>query len=253
MGQSIFITGGTTGIGLALAETYLKRGCRVGVCGRDLKKLDENFKRQFGQLLHTYEVDVTDLSELKNAVRDFVQKAGGSLDMMVANAGRSVGTKSAIPNFDDARDVLNINIMGVVNAFDAAMEFMAPAKKGHLVCIASVAGFVGLPGASAYSASKAAVLRYCESLSIDLKSQGIKVSAVCPGFIDTPLTRRNRHAMPFIMPAEEAAKRIVKAMDCGCELYVFPKRMKALIFILDKMPRWLYRKLLGFKFPLYQK
>jgi short-subunit dehydrogenase len=241
--MNIFITGGTTGIGLALAELYLKEGHRVGICGRNLSKFPSEIRAKYKQL-YCYEVDVTKREELARAVFDF---AGDDLDMMIANAGRSVGSKSKIPVFGVSNEVIDINVKGVLNAFDIALSTMLPRKKGHLVATASVAGFVGLPGAAAYSASKAAVLKLCESYHIDLKRQGINVTAIAPGFVDTPLTRKNNHKMPFLMGADRAAMMIKKAIEKKKALYIFPWQMKFVMTILDKMPRAWYRKLMGIK------
>jgi short-subunit dehydrogenase len=167
--------------------------------------------------------------------------------MIIANAGRSVGAKSKTPQFSVANDIIDINVKGVLNTFEAALELMMPKKKGHLVATASVAGFMGLPGAGAYSASKAAVLKLCESYSLDLKRYGINVSAIAPGFIDTPLTKQNNHKMPFLMSSEKAAKLIKRALEKKKVLYVFPLRMKIIVAILEKMPRSWYRKLMGLK------
>jgi len=146
-----------------------------------------------------------------------------------------------------ANDIIDINVKGVLNTFEFALELMLPKKKGHLVATASVAGFMGLPGAGAYSASKAAVLKLCESYSIDLKRSGINVTAIAPGFIDTPLTQQNNHKMPFIMSSDKAARLIKRALEKKKVLYVFPLRMKIIVAILDKMPRSWYRCLMGSK------
>ena len=240
---NIFITGGTTGIGLALAKLYLEEGHRVGVCARNLEKFPLEIRNKY-KLLKCYEVDVVNREALRAAIFDF---ANGDLDMIVANAGRSVGVKSKTPQFSAANDIIDTNVKGVLNTFEAALELMLPKKKGHLVATASVAGFVGLPGAGAYSASKAAVLKLCESYSIDLKRSGIDVTAIAPGFIDTPLTQKNNHKMPFLMSAEKAAKLIKRALEAKKVLYVFPLRMKIVLTILEKMPRSWYRCLMGLK------
>ncbi|MFA6236506.1 MAG: SDR family NAD(P)-dependent oxidoreductase [Bacteriovorax sp.] len=241
--MNIFITGGTTGIGLALAKLYLEEGHRVGICGRNIEKFPVEIKNKY-RLLKCYQVDVVNREELRHAIHDF---AGNDLDIIYANAGRSVGAKSKTPEFSVANDIIDINVKGVLNTFEIALEMMMPKKKGHLVATASVAGFMGLPGAGAYSASKAAVLKLCESYSIDLKKVGIHVSAIAPGFIDTPLTQQNNHKMPFIMSSEKAARLIKRAIEKKKALYVFPLRMKIIVAILDKMPRSLYRFIMGFK------
>lgn len=247
--MNIFITGGTTGIGLALAKLYLEEGHRVGICARNLSKFPTEIRNKYKQL-HCYEVDVTKREELYNAIHDF---SPVELDMVIANAGRSVGVKSKTPQFSVANEIIDINVKGVLNTFDIALEIMLPRKKGHLVATASVAGFMGLPGAGAYSASKAAVLKLCESYSLDLKRHGIHVSAIAPGFVDTPLTQKNNHKMPFLMSAEKAAKLIKRALEKKKVLYVFPFRMKIVVSILDKMPRSLYRMLMNLKFLNYSE
>jgi len=239
----IFITGGTTGIGLSLALEYIKRGHHVGICGRDLSKLGPDLLKS-NPNLKAYKVDVLDYQSLESAVEEF---CGKNLDMMIANAGRSVGSKTKIPNFEIANEVIDINVKGVLNTFDVALKRMLPRKSGHLVATASVAGLVGLPGAAAYSASKSAVLKICESYQLDLKNFGIHVTAILPGFIDTPLTRKNSHKMPFLMDSETAALKIIKAIESKKVRYIFPWQMKVVMTALEKMPRGLYRFFMGSK------
>ena len=241
--MNIFITGGTTGIGLALAKLYLEEGHHVGICARSLEKFPVEIKNKY-KLLKCYQVNVVNREELRAAIIDF---AAGDLDLVIANAGRSVGAKSKTPQFSIANDIIDINVKGVLNTFEIALELMMPKKKGHLVATASVAGFIGLPGAGAYSASKAAVLKLCESYAIDLKKFGISVTALAPGFVDTPLTQKNNHKMPFIMNAEKAARLIKRAIEKKKVLFVFPFRMKIIVMLLDKMPRCWYRFLMGIK------
>lgn len=248
MRESVFITGGTSGLGLALARLYDQAGFSVAVCGRDLTKLNPSERENF----QCYEVDVTKSEDLIAAVDDFVARKG-RLDIMIASAGRSVGSKSKVPRFDVAREVIAINVFGVINAFEAACKYMLPQKRGQLVAISSVAGFVGLPGASSYSASKAAVTIYCESLMLDLKDQGITTSVICPGFVDTPLTKKNNHSMPFLMSAEKAAVIMKKAVDQKQALTIFPWPMKLIITLLNKMPRRCYRFLMQLKLLNYSR
>ena len=237
--KKIFITGGTSGIGLNLAKLYLKAGYLVGICGRDLSKVPEEIIEN--DLMKLYECDVIDREKLRSVVKDF---ADNHLDIMVANAGVSVGNKTKIPEFSSARKLIETNVIGTLNAFEIALDLMLPQKEGHLVAIASVAGLVGVPKAAAYSASKAAIIKLCESYSIDLKEDGIVVTTIAPGFIDTPLTQKNNHKMPFIMSAEKAGKLIFRAINQRKVLYIFPFSMKLLMYILDRMPRFIYRWLM---------
>ena len=241
MPLNIFITGGTSGIGLELAKLYVASGNRVGICGRDISKTPPELLEKYNHLLKAYECSVTDRKILMDAVADFSE---GSLDVMIANAGISVGKKTKRPDFNVSRHIFETNALGVLHTFEAALSIMLAQGKGHLVGISSVAALVGLPGASAYSASKACVLRLCESYTLDLKDQGIAVSCICPGFIETPLTRKNDHSMPFLLSAEEGARRIKKAIDKQKVLYVFPWQMKIIMTLLEKMPRFLYRFLM---------
>ncbi len=249
--MKVFITGGTTGIGFELAKSYLYEGHVVAICGRDLMKLPQGFQEQFPNL-YTYQLSVTDAEALRKVIREFSDRTEEpGLDIMVANAGRSHGSKSRLPDFDISRDIIEVNVVGVLNAFGPAVEVMLEQKKGLLVAIASVAGFVGLPGASAYSASKAAVVTLCESYHLDLKSQNIDVTCICPGFIDTPLTRQNNHAMPWLMPVEKAVIKIRKAIEKRKAFYLFPWQMKWVILLLSRMPRRWYRFIMQMPFANY--
>jgi len=244
--KSIFITGATTGIGFELAKLYVKEGYRVGVCGRDLSKLADPYRSRFS----CYEVSVTDEQKLRESIEDF---AKGGLDIIMANAGISHGSKTKMPNFAATRRIFDINVYGVFNTFAPAIDIFAKQGHGHLVATASVAGFVGLPGAAAYSASKAAVISLCESYCLDLKGAGIDVTTICPGFIDTPLTQKNDHSMPFLMPVEKGARKIKNAIDKKKKLYVFPWQMALVIHTLRRMPRSCYRFIMQLPFANYSK
>lgn len=241
--MKVFITGGTSGIGLELAKLYLNEGATVGVCGRDLSKIPKEIEIQ--KNIRLYELDIKNRDSVDDAITDF---AKDGIDLLITSAGRSVGKKTPKPDFEASIDVFNTNVLGTLYSFEAALKIMFEQKKGHLVAISSVAGMVGLPGASSYSASKAAVTKLCESYAVDLKKFGISITNVCPGFIDTPLTKKNRHAMPWLMDAKEAAICIKKAIEKKKVLYVFPWQMKVVITLLDKMPRFLYRYIVSKKF-----
>ena len=239
--MKVFITGGTTGIGYELAKLYLKDGHDVGLCGRQAEVMTQSLVQYYPDL-KVFDCDVAYRHELYPVVRDFSQ---GKLDLMIANAGFSVGANDAEPRFDLARQIVDTNILGVINAFEVAYDIMRAQGHGHLVAMASVAGMVGLPRVGSYSGSKAFVLKFCESLAIDLKQFGIQVTAIAPGFVDTPLTQNNRCRMPFLMSANRAALLIKRAVERKATLYVFPWQIKVGIYFLDRMPRWIYRFLMG--------
>ena len=237
----IFITGGTEGIGWALAQAWLEQGHTVGVAGRHPQKIGAQLRDGYSGL-EVYQLDVTDREAVQNCVASFAAENG--LDLLLANAGISVGAKKGGPDFDRAHTLMAINVMGVLNAFEAALTIMRRQGHGHIAATTSVAGFVGLPGAGPYCASKAAVLKLCESYSLDLAAENIAVSAIAPGFVDTALTRQNDHKMPFMMEPSQAAAKIIKGLARRKPLIIFPWPMRVVITFLDKLPRRWYRGLM---------
>lgn len=248
--KSVFITGGTTGIGMELAKLYLHKGWKVGVCGRDKQKFAESFEIEKENLTF-YQVDVANREELKNAIHDFSKSIG--LDLLIANAGIGYKFKTKVPDFEWSYKMVHVNLLGVMYAFEAALDVMIPRGKGQLVAISSVAGYNGLPGVSAYSATKAAVLRFCESLHLDLRQFNINVTAICPGFVETPLTSTNEHAMPFLVKAPRAAELIARAIEKKKMVYAFPFFFATIVRILGMLPRTWYRTFMGMKAVNYSK
>ena len=217
----------------------------MGVCGRNLAKLPDLSP---WPSLTPYQVDVTDLASLRQAVQDF---APDGLDIMVANAGISMGNKHPLPNFAGIRRILATNVEGTINALEVALEQMLPRQAGQIVLTASVAGMVGLPSAAAYSASKAYLIKLGEALNLDLKDQGIWVTTIAPGFVDTPLTRQNKHRMPFLLPVEKGAYYYKKAIDQKKSFYIFPWTMRWMMLFLERIPRCLYRGLMRIAAPIF--
>ena len=133
---------------MAVAKLYHNAGWKVGVCGRDPGKLPAGFSETYPEIF-VYKADVTDREELQRVIKEFAE---GELDLILANAGRAVGRKTRIPDFKVACELMDLNIKGVLHAFEVALALMIPKKKGHIAVIASVAGMVGIPGMSSYSA-----------------------------------------------------------------------------------------------------
>ena len=234
--MKIFISGGTTGIGYELALLYDGEGHEVAITGRDVTKLPVDFKKNYPRI-HLFEVDVNNEEAMRSAVSDF---AKGDLDILIANAGISMGTKGRIPDFKRWKEVFQTNVDGLLNTLAPALEVMLKNKRGHIVTLSSVAGFLGMPGAGPYSASKAAVRIFSESLAIDLKKDNISVTTICPGFIDTPLTRKNPYSMPWLMSAPKGARLIKRAIDKKKMIYIFPWQMKIVVLFLSYLPRGLF-------------
>jgi short-subunit dehydrogenase len=187
-----------------------------------------------------YAGDVRDAAALAQAGGDFTSRFGVP-DIVIANAGVSRGTLTEtaadLPAF---RSVFDTNVMGIVNAFQPFVAAMRSARRGTLVGIASIAGFRGIPGSGAYSASKAAAIAYLESLRVELHGSGVAVVTVCPGYIATAMTERNPYRMPFLLSPDAAARRIAKAIARRRRFYVLPWQMALAGRALRLLPRPLY-------------
>lgn len=239
----VVISGASSGIGLALARRYLERGAEVAVFARRAEPL-QVLAAEFPGKVFAYALDVRDAPALRRAADDFMARAGVP-DVVIANAGVSRGTLTEFAeDLDVFQQIMDINVQGAVNTFHSFLQAMRAARRGRLVGIASVAGFRGLPGAGAYSASKAALISYLESLRVELRGSGIKVITLCPGYIKTPMTAVNPYPMPFILDVEEAARRMVKIIERGSSLAVVPWQMAWVGWALKRLPNGLYDRIL---------
>lgn len=248
--RAVFITGGTTGIGMELAKLYLSQGWKVGICGRERSKFDENFMAHRDNVTF-YALDVANRAELKSAIADFSKSIG--LDLLIANAGIGYKLKTKVPDFEYSYKMVHVNLLGVMYACEAALDVMIPRGKGHLVVVSSIAGYNGLPGVSAYSATKAAVAKYAESLHLDLKQFNINVTTICPGFVETPLTSNNHHPMPFMVKAPKAATLIARAIEKKKMIYAFPFFFSSAVRLISILPRTWYRFIMTIKMFNYSK
>jgi short-subunit dehydrogenase len=234
----IVVTGASSGIGEALARHYAASDTVLGLIAR--RPIDNSV---YPGKAVSYEVDVADSAALAAAAKDFIERFGAP-DLVIANAGISIGTHGdELADVDKLRRVLEVNVTGLAATLAAFAPAMRAAGRGTLVGIASVAGFRGLPGAGAYSASKAAAIKWLEALRVELRGTGVSVVCVCPGYIDTPMTRVNRYRMPFLLPADESARRIARAIAARRRLAVIPWQMAAVSILMRLLPGWLYDRL----------
>jgi len=233
--KSILITGASSGIGAALARLYAAPGITLALGGRDAQRLSRvaGDCRDRGAAVDAASVDVTDAG----ATARWIAAADDAapLDLVIANAGVSGGTLGG-ESLDQASAILTTNLDGVVHTVHAAAERMCARRHGQIAIMSSLASFRGLPGAPAYSASKAAVRSYGEALRGSLHRHNVRVTVICPGFVRTPLTDVNRFPMPLLMEAGHAARLIRRGLARDRARIAFPLRLYALAWLLGALP-----------------
>jgi short-subunit dehydrogenase len=240
----VFITGASSGIGESLARHYATADSAIGLAARRQDLLESLAKGLPGSVA-TYALDVTDTAALQAAATNFIARFGLP-DIVIANAGISIGTSGdEIADSAKLHRVLQVNVVGMAASLAAFAPAMKKAGCGTLVGISSVAGFRGLPGSGAYSASKAAATTWLESLRVELAASGVAVVTICPGFIDTPMTQVNRYRMPFLISSDEAARRFARAIESRRRLAVIPWQMAIVGFLLRALPAWAYDRLMA--------
>lgn len=237
--MKVVISGASSGIGLALARHYLENGATVAALARRGNLL-QTLKVEFPDQVFCYALDVRDAPAMQQAAADFMLRVGIP-DIVIANAGVSRGTLTEYVEDEEVfQNIMDINVVGIVKTFQPFLTAMRGARQGTLVGIASVAGFRGLPGSGAYSASKAAAISYLESLRVELYGSGLKVVTICPGYIKTSMTEVNTYRMPFIMEPEIAARRIARVIQRGISFAVVPWQMGLAGWFLKRFPNFLY-------------
>ena len=245
--MKVFITGASSGIGEALATEYAKRYAQhttiIGLVARrseHLLKLQNYLQNTFNVQCAIYALDVRDDQALAKSAADFITQFGAP-NVVIANAGVSRGTLTEYAEDVAAfKAVMDINVLGLVHTFQPFISAMRQAvvagERAQLVGIASVAGIRGLPGAGAYSASKAAAITYLESLRVEMQQFGIPVTTIAPGYIRTPMTDINQYAMPFLMDAEIAAVKFLNAIHAKRRFVVIPWQMGIVARLLRFIP-----------------
>ncbi|MDE1901972.1 MAG: SDR family NAD(P)-dependent oxidoreductase [Alphaproteobacteria bacterium] len=233
----ILITGASSGIGAALAVEYAAPGICLSLHGRDVARLESTAEqaRRRGAVVALHNGDVTDAADMAAwiAARDAVRP----LDLVIANAGISGGTSRQPETAAQVAAIFAVNVGGAINTIQPALDIMKKRGRGQIALVSSLAGFRGFAGAPAYCASKAAIRVYGEGLRADMAPHGIAVNVICPGFVKTPMTDVNPFPMPFIMPADRAARIIRRGLEQNRARIAFPFAMYVCARILAAMPQ----------------
>lgn len=256
MSKLVFITGASSGIGQALALRFYAAGYQLALAARRTAAI-EAWAEQAGipaTAYRAYSADVCAVQSLIAAAQDCLLHQGLP-DVVIANAGISIGMDSAIESdLEVMRRIYATNNIGLAATFHPFIAPLLQRRKAlgtgaKLVGIASVAGIRGLPGHGAYCSSKAAVISYCESLRGEMRQasgkRGVEVVTLCPGYVDTPLTRQNRYAMPFLMPPERFADAAFKAIERGSSYAVIPWQMGVVAKLLRCLPNAVFDHLVA--------
>lgn len=247
--KAILITGASSGIGRGLALAYAKSDISLFLTGRDKTRLTEviHLCEKKGAKVYSASIDVTN----KQAMSKWIQACDDSvsLDLVIANAGvstSSIGEAAGEDALEKQQMVFDVNLQGSLNTIFPILPRMQQRHSGHIVLMSSMASFRGLPRSPAYAASKAAIKIYGEAMGARWKKEGINFSVICPGFIETPLTDRNKYFMPFKITLDSAIKRIIKGIHRRKPFIPFPWPMHVMCYILSILPTRLAQLIMNY-------
>ena len=244
--KNILITGASSGIGAAVAEAYAGPGVMLAISGRNEERLNAVAARlrDKGADVDAALINVADRVAMRDWLGEIDDKS--PLDLVIANAGIGVSAASRLSLDERTRMTFDVNVNGVFNTIHPALERMKLRGRGQVAIVSSVAGLIGMPGFASYSASKNAVRAYGEALRGAYTKHGIEINVICPGFVVSRMTANNPFRMPFLMRADDAAKRIVKGLASDRGRIVFPWPMYALIRAMQFLPvplaAWILRQ-----------
>ena len=229
----VWITGASSGIGLAVAQAHLTAGWKVAITARRETELQILADQHPGQVI-VAAADVTDADAVRQAVATI--SARGTIARAILNAGTY--ERDTAETFEAARlqRQVALNLIGTAHCIEAVMPGMIARRRGQIGLVASLAGLAGLPGSVSYSTTKAGLIAMAESLKFDLNRHHVGISAICPGFVKTPLTAKNDFPMPFLMEAKDAATAILNGLARDRFLIAFPEGLSRPLRILRSLP-----------------
>ena len=234
-----WITGAGQGIGRALARRLAAAGWTVAVSARTEADLMSLCKECPSGSIYSFPLDVTDLS-LTDKTLKAIERQLGELDLVILNAGTHLPLPAEKFSAERFRQLVEVNLMGTVHGLDRIMPCFIERRRGQIAVVASLAGYRGLPTASAYGATKAGLINMCESLRPELARSNVRLTLINPGFVETPLTAKNDFPMPYLIPVEQAVDSIMKGLDKDSFEIAFPWRFAFLMRLLRILPDRLF-------------
>jgi short-subunit dehydrogenase len=219
------------------------QGAKVGLIARRREKLEE-LDAQIRQAGGKAAIAAADVAERTQTLEAFaaIRRQLGPVDLLIANAGVGAPTLLNPMNMEQIERMFRVNLLGVIYSIEAVLPEMLGRKRGHIAAISSLASYKGLPGESAYCASKAAVNTYMEGLRIQLRGHNIAATTICPGFVKTAMTDPFEFKMPFVMDADKAARKMVRALASRRKVYCFPWPTLLLMKLTQWLPDWIMAK-----------
>jgi short-subunit dehydrogenase len=243
----VWITGASSGLGHALSLEMAKRGYRLVLTARSREALEtlkaEIESRHAGIDVHVAEGDILDAERMDAIVESM--EAHGGIDIAALNAGIYIPIDATKPDLQAFHTTFDVNLKGTANCLVPLIKAMKPKRRGQIALVASVAGYSGLPMASAYGATKAALINMAEALRFDTERMGITIQVVNPGFVETPATDENPFEMPFLLKVDDAARRMADGLEAKSFEVTFPKRFTYQLKFLRLLPFDLYHWLVS--------
>ena len=234
----VWITGASSGLGRALALELGRRGRRLVLTDRKADALND-LRRIIVDAapdaqVEVAEGDVTDAARMAQIVE--TAEAWGGIDVAVLNAGIYIPVDATEPDLQAFHTTFDVNLKGTANCVVPLIHAMKPRARGQIAIVASVAGYSGLPMASAYGATKAGLINMAQALRFDTERMGITVQLVNPGFVETPATDDNPFDMPFLMKVDDAARRMADGLETTRFEITFPRRFTYQLKLLRLLP-----------------
>ncbi|WP_176736687.1 SDR family NAD(P)-dependent oxidoreductase [Oligoflexus tunisiensis] len=245
MSKIAFVTGASTGLGHELARQLVQAGYDVALVARRFALL-EALKKELdplGRRVLVIAADVSRWEDIKGAV-DRTEKELGPIDLLIANAGVSLDAPLKRFNVAEARLVYEVNVIGLMQTVAAVLPYFMERKRGHIVGVSSLAAYLSFPRSTVYCSSKAAVSSYLEGLRIELMPLKIPVTTICPGFVRTPMTQKNKFKMPFLLDAPDAVRIMMRGIEARKATVHFPSSLAVIVQLLRLVPKPLFRQVL---------